>query len=78
MFQGWSSCHGGATTVEEHGLYPALQQLTVERKITASDLTLGLLAEMTSLVFVRQKVGRSQKGVRAFRGSDFKSGTTFQ
>ena len=41
-----------ATTVEEHGLYPALLKLTVERKITASHLTLGLVAEMVSLVFV--------------------------
>ena len=41
-----------ATSVEEHGLYPALRQLTVERKITSSHLTLGLVAEMASLVFV--------------------------
>ena len=32
--------------------YCALLQLTVERNITASHLTLGLLAEMASLVFV--------------------------
>ena len=31
-----------ATTVEVHGLYPTLLQLTVERKITASHLTMGL------------------------------------
>ena len=30
----------------------ALLQLTVERNITASHLTLGLVAEMASLVFV--------------------------
>ena len=41
-----------ATTVEGHGLNPDLLQLTVERKITASLLTLGLVAEMGSLVFV--------------------------
>ena len=49
-----------ATTVEVHGLYPTLLQLTVERKITASHLTMGLVAEMASLVFVRQKGGRSK------------------
>ena len=44
-----------ANTVEVHGLYPTLLQLTVERKITASHLTLGLVAEMASHVFVGQK-----------------------
>ena len=49
-----------ATTVKEHGLYPALLQLTVERNLTASHLTLGQVAEMASLVFVRPKGGRSR------------------
>ena len=49
-----------ATTVKEHGLYPALLQLTVERNLTASHLTLGLVAEMASLVFVHPKGGRSR------------------
>ena len=44
-----------ATTVKEHGLYPALLQLTVERNLTASHLTLRLVVEMASLVFVHQK-----------------------
>ena len=39
-------------TVEEHGLYPVLLQLIAEKNITASHLTLGLVAEMVSLVFV--------------------------
>ena len=46
--------------MEVHGLYPTLLQLTVERKITASHLTLGLVAEMASLVFVHQKGDRSK------------------
>ena len=49
-----------ATTIKEHGLYPALLQLTVERNITASHLTLALVAKMASLVFVCQKGGRSR------------------
>ena len=49
-----------ATTVKEYGLYPALLQLTVERNLTASHLTLRLVVEMASLVFVRQKGGSSR------------------
>ena len=49
-----------ATTVKEHGLYPVLLQLTVERNLTASHLTLGLVAETESLVFARPKGGRSR------------------
>ena len=44
-----------ATTVEEYGLYPALLPLTVERDITASQITLGLVVEIASLVFVHQE-----------------------
>ena len=49
-----------ATTVKEYGLYPALLQLTVERNLTASHLTLRLVVKMASLVFVRQKGGSSR------------------
>ena len=49
-----------ATAVEEHGLYPALLQLTKDRNLTASHLTMGLVGEMASLVFVRQKGGKSR------------------
>ena len=49
-----------ATTVKEYVLYTALLQLTVERNLTASHLTLGLVAEMANLVFVRPKGGRSR------------------
>ena len=49
-----------ATTVKEYGLYPALLQLTVERNLTASHLTLRLVVEMASLVFVCQKGGSSR------------------
>ena len=48
------------TTVKEYGLYPTLLQLTVERNLTASHLTLRLVVEMASLVFVHQKGGSSR------------------